>query len=199
MLKPKKTKEAEAAAPAEGEEGAVAAKKKPPMMLILIGAGVLVLLLGGGGAAFFLMQPPKSGAEAKAPEKKKEESKDKKKDDKKGPADPTAGVVRAGPNGLSYYTMPDLVENLQVPDGRPTFLKLKLTFEISDPDALDLVQQQTPRLHDMFTGFLRELRPDDLAGSQGTYELKAEILRRVNLVLAPHKVDQVLIEEMLVQ
>ena len=198
MLKPKKSKEAEAAAPAEGEAPAEG-KKKPPMMLILIGVGVLVLLLGGGGAAFFLMQPAKPGAEAKAPEKKKDESKDKKKDDKKGPADPSAGVVRTGPNGLSYYTMPDLVENLQVPDGRPTFLKLKLTFEISDPEALDLVQAQTPRLHDMFTGFLRELRPDDLSGSQGTYELKAEILRRVNLVLAPHKVDQVLIEEMLVQ
>jgi flagellar FliL protein len=51
----------------------------------------------------------------------------------------------------------------------------------------------------MFTAFLRELRPEDLAGSQGTYQLKAEILRRANLVLAPHKIDAVLIEEMLVQ
>ena len=42
-------------------------------------------------------------------------------------------------------------------------------------------------------------RPEDLAGSAGSYQLRAEILRRVNLIAAPGKVDAVLIEEMLVQ
>jgi flagellar FliL protein len=51
----------------------------------------------------------------------------------------------------------------------------------------------------MFTGFVRELRPEDLSGSAGTYQLRAELLRRINLVAAPGKVDAVLIEEMLVQ
>ena len=41
--------------------------------------------------------------------------------------------------------------------------------------------------------------PEDLAGSSGTFQLRAEILRRVNLIAAPGKVDAVLIEEMLVQ
>ena len=36
-------------------------------------------------------------------------------------------------------------------------------------------------------------------GSAGTYQLRAEILRRVNLIAAPGTVDAVLIEEMLVQ
>jgi flagellar FliL protein len=140
---------------------------------------------------------PHAPAKPGKPEAHAKKDKDKKGKDAK--ADASMGEVRDGPNGVSYYTLPDLVENMQAPDGRPTFLKLKLTFEISDPQALDLAQEESPRLHDMFTAFLRELRPDDLAGSQGTYQLKAEILRRVNLVLAPHKVDAVLIEEMLVQ
>jgi flagellar protein FliL len=42
------------------------------------------------------------------------------------------------------------------------------------------------------------LRPEDMAGSQGNYQLRLEILRRVNLVMAPHKVNAVLIEEMLI-
>lgn len=208
MLKPKKSKDAAPPEGAEGEEPVEGGKKKPPMMLILIAVGVLVLLLGGGGAVFFLMQPAKPGAAGKAAEKPKEEAgkdkeKDKEKDkdkDKKGKGSEAAiGVVRPGPNGSSYFTLPDLVVNMQVPDGRPTFLKLKLTFEIADAETLELVQQSSPRLQDMFTGFLRELRPEDLSGSQGVYQLKAEILRRVNLVLAPRKVDAVLIEEMLVQ
>jgi flagellar FliL protein len=50
----------------------------------------------------------------------------------------------------------------------------------------------------MFQTFLRELRPEDLSGSQGSYQLRMEILRRVNLVIAPAKANAVLIEEMLI-
>ena len=61
------------------------------------------------------------------------------------------------------------------------------------------LQSEMPRMQDMFQSFLRELRPEDLAGSAGSFQLRAEILRRVNLIAAPGKVDAVLIEEMLVQ
>jgi flagellar FliL protein len=89
--------------------------------------------------------------------------------------------------------------NLQGPDGRPTFLKLSLAFEVPDQDTADAITPDLPRLKDMFDGFLRELRPDDLAGSQGSYQLRMEIQRRVNLVIAPAKIKAVLIQEMLIQ
>ena len=88
--------------------------------------------------------------------------------------------------------------NIQAPDGRPTFLKLKLTLEMKDAALAEHLQAEMPRLQDMFQGFLRELRPEDLAGSAGSFQLRAEILRRVNLIAAPGEVDAVLIEEMLV-
>jgi flagellar FliL protein len=43
------------------------------------------------------------------------------------------------------------------------------------------------------------MRTDDLAGSAGAYRLRLELLRRVNLVIAPRHINAVLIEEMLVQ
>ena len=58
--------------------------------------------------------------------------------------------------------------------------------------------ENMPRINDVMQGFLRELRPEDLSGSQGNYQLGLEILRRINLVLAPHKINAVLIEEMLI-
>ena len=61
-----------------------------------------------------------------------------------------------------------------------------------------MIEPNRPRLQDMFQSFLRELRPEDLAGSQGSYQLRMEILRRVNLVIAPAKINSVLIEEMLI-
>ncbi len=194
-----------AAAPeVEGEEGAPK-KKKLPLLFIVIPAA-LVVLGGGGGAAFFMMQPkPASteedghGAEKKGGHEKKAEKKSGGHGPADGPADPALGVIAAGPDGVTFLTLPDMVVNIQAPDGRPTFLKLKLTLETHDAHVAEQLQAEMPRMQDMFQGFLRELRPEDLAGSAGSFQLRAEILRRVNLIAAPGKVDAVLIEEMLVQ
>ncbi|MGH7027817.1 flagellar basal body-associated FliL family protein [Brevundimonas sp.] len=188
----------------EGAEGEGApAKKKLPLLFIIIPAA-LVVLGGGGGAAFFLMKPKPAEAEA-AGDHGKAEKKDEKADKKGGDhgggggeADPALGKIAAGPDGVTFYTLPDILVNIQSADGRPTYLKLKLTLEMKDAELATHLQGETPRMQDMFQGFLRELRPEDLAGSAGSYQLRAEILRRVNLIAAPGKVDAVLIEEMLV-
>ena len=189
-------KEAPEAAPAEGEEGEGASPKKKLSlkMLIIIGAAALVVLGGGGAAAFFLLAPKGDAAHAgkKHESKKKEEKPKGGKDAKGGPQ------VTEGPNGVLYDTLPDIVVNMQTADGRPTFLKLKLTLELPDQDAVDALEPNMPRLQDMFQTFLRELRPEDLSGSQGSYQLRMELLRRVNLVIAPSKANAVLIEEMLI-
>lgn len=191
-----------------GEGDAAPKKKKIPLLFIIIPAA-LVVLGGGGGAAFFLMQPKAAPAEegdAGHGEKAKDDGHGAKKEDKGGghgggsaEADPTLGVIKEGPDGVTFYTLPDMVVNVQSPDGRPTFLKLKLTLEMHDHDLATTLQSEFPRMQDMFQGFLREVRPEELQGSAGTHQLKTEILRRVNLVAAPGKVDAVLIEEMLVQ
>lgn len=194
---------------AEGAEGGAdaPAKKGPPLkLLIIVGAAAVLLLGGGGGAAFFLLKPKPADAagDGHAPKGDHDGKKKGKKDKgghggKPGEKDEAGGMVREGPDGVTFYTMPDLVANIQSADGRPTFLKLKLTFEMKDHETAEAIAAGAPRLQDMFQSFLRELRPEDLSGSQGSYQLRMEILRRVNLVLAPHKVEAVLIEEMLIQ
>ncbi|MFN3669173.1 MAG: flagellar basal body-associated FliL family protein [Brevundimonas sp.] len=191
---------------AEGED-AGPKKKKLPLLFIIIPAALLVLG-GGGGAAFFLMQPKPAAAEEEGGHGAPKKSDHGKKEDKKGGGhgaaaegaeDGSLGVISEGPDGVTFFTLPDMVVNIQAPDGRPTFLKLKLTLETRDAHVAEQLQAEMPRMHDMFQGFLRELRPEDLAGSAGSFQLRAEILRRVNLIAAPGKVDAVLIEEMLVQ
>ncbi|RAK58038.1 flagellar basal body-associated FliL family protein [Phenylobacterium deserti] len=192
----------EAPADAEGGEdgeGAPAKKKLPLKLLIIIGAAVLVVLGGGGAAAFIFLKPKPAeahGAEkGHKPEKKKKEKKEKGGKEGEGGE---AAQVREGPDGVLFYTLPDVVVNMQTADGRPTFLKLKLTLEMPDEEAVEALEPNMPRLQDMFQTFLRELRPEDLQGSQGSYQLRMEILRRVNLTLAPSKANAVLIEEMLI-
>ncbi len=205
--KPKKGEEPEgaeadvaAALAPEGEggaEGDAPKKKGLPIKLIAI-ALVGVLVLGGGGAGAFFMFAPHGPPGAKAADHKKKPKKKEEKKDAKGPADKNAPQIAEGPDGVVFYTLPDIVVNMQTADGKPTFLKLKLTLELPDHDTVDVIEPNRPRLQDMFQNFLRELRPEDLAGSQGSYQLRMEILRRVNLVIAPAKINAVLIEEMLI-
>jgi flagellar FliL protein len=178
----------------EGEGGEEGGKKKLPLrMLIIAGAAALVVIGGGGAAAFMFLAPhkPEAAPAHKLPVKPKSD----KKDDK---SDPNAPQVQDGPDGVVFYTMPDIVVNMQTPDGKPTFLKLKLTFELPDHTTADTLDAEMPRLQDIFQTFLRELRPEDLAGSEGTLALRSELQRRVNLVIAPSKVNGVLIQEMLI-
>jgi flagellar FliL protein len=203
--KDKKDKEA----PVDGDENAVdgegaPGKKKPPLKLLIIaGVGALVVLGGGGAAAFVFLKPkPAAEGEAHAEKDKKAEKGGKeekgKGKGKEGEAPASPAVIRPGPDGVVFYTMPDIVVNMQTPEGKATFLKLRLTLELPDDTVAGELDPNLPRLQDMFQTFLRELRPEDLSGSQGSYQLRMEILRRVNLVIAPAKVNAVLIEEMLI-
>jgi flagellar FliL protein len=197
------TEVAVAAEGAEGAEGEAAPKKKKLPLFVLIGAAAVLVLGGGGAAVFFLFMQPSSAEEAPAdhaPEEKKESGGGGHGGGGEEAADPAVvGTIREGPDGVTFLTLPDMVVNIQSADGRPTFLKLTLTLEMHDAELAHHLQAESPRVNDLLQTFLRELRPEDLAGSAGSYQLRQEILRRVNLVAAPEEVDAVLIEEMLIQ
>lgn len=212
-----KKKEAEAPPVDGGGEGEGEAPKKKglPIMLIAIAGGAVLLLGGGGAAAYFMFLKPKPAAEAGAhgaeAGKKDAHGKDKKdahgKDKKEGgghggggeKVDPkTQPVIAEGPEGVTYFTLPDVVANIESPDGRASYLKMKLTFEVGDEETVELLKESMPRINDILQGFMGELRPEDLSSSAGDYQLRLEILRRINLILAPHKINAVLIEEKLI-
>jgi flagellar FliL protein len=186
----------------EGAEGEAPAKKKmsgKKLVLFIILPAVLVL--GGGGAAAFLLLGG-GGGEQHA------EANDGHGKAKGGHGGAEGGGEAVpGPNGtmimhgddVVFVTLPEMLVNISGSEGRPAFLKLKLTLEAPDDETVTALGEHIPRVTDQFNGFLRELRTDDLAGSAGAYRLRLELLRRVNLVIAPMQVNAVLIEEMLVQ
>ncbi len=185
----------------EGAEGEVPAKKKlAGKTLVLFIVLPALLLLGGGGAAgyFLFMAKPEAHAEggAEAGHEKPKKKKEAKGGHGKDGAESAA--ITEG-EGVYYYAMPEMLVNITSGDGRPVYLKLKLTLEAPDEDVAYSIEPELPRVTDQFQAFLRELRVDDLAGSAGAYRLRMELLRRVNLALAPAQINAVLIEEMLVQ
>jgi flagellar FliL protein len=147
-------------------------------LLIVAAAGVLVLLLGSGAGAYFLFF---SGSDASKTETA------------------NAPAIPPTPPQVAYYDVPDILVNIQTPDGSAAYLKLSVALEIDSDLEKPGLQVLMPRLVDQFQSYLRELRIDDLKGSAGVMRLKEELLRRVNVSAAPYHVRDVLLKEMIVQ
>lgn len=192
-----------------------------PALLVLGGGGGTAMMLMGGGKADAAPVEDKHADDAD-PKAKKAGKKDDhaKSDDPDGKADTEheksedahGGVKSASssegngaeiqigePGNPSFYTMPKILVTVSNGNGRRSQLLLKLTLESSDPAVFRRVDSVLPRITDQFQMFLREMRVDDLSGSAGDYRIRRELLRRVNLSLAPEKIDAVLIEEFIVQ
>ena len=181
-------KEKAPAADAEGEkpegspEGADAAPKKGfrkflTKKILMIAVPALLLVIGGGGAGayFFLLKKSDSTKEAKADE------------------------VPLTPPKVAFSDMQDILVNIQSNDGTPAYLKLSLSLEMDNDLAKTGMTALMPRLVDQFQSYLRELRLDDLKGSEGVLRLKEELLRRADAAAAPYKVRDVLLKQMIVQ
>ena len=113
--------------------------------------------------------------------------------------DPVVTVKDEAPKPVVFFEMPDMLVNLSHKDKRSHYLKLKVALEMSDRETRKAIQPMLPRIMDIFQIYLRELRSEDLEGSAGVYRLKEELLRRINLVLNPRKIDRILFKEMIVQ
>ena len=100
----------------------------------------------------------------------------------------------------AFFDLPEVMVNLQSPgNGRSSYLKAKIVLEMDDQKLVEQVKPLMPRVMDAFQTYLREMRPNDLEGSAGLYRLRDELTRRVNLAVAPTKINAVLFKEIVVQ
>jgi len=113
--------------------------------------------------------------------------------------------VRTNANGDRevYYALPEFLVDLRADnDGRASYLRVKASILLQS-GAKDRMARNMdaikPLLVERLTFFLRELRPEDFAGTEGMGRVKRELLRRVNLVMAPDAASEVILEELVIQ
>ena len=172
MAKPKKEEEKEA--PEEGAEGEAATKTGflSKKLIMMAAAGLLVLGGGGGGGWFFFF--------------------------KSKPHDEKLAAVAVKPP--AFLDMPEVLVNLSsTANGRAQYLKAKIVLEVADQKIVDEIKPVLPRVLDSFQTYLREMRSSDLEGSAGLYRVRDELTRRVNLAVAPSRINAVLFKEIVVQ
>ena len=98
-----------------------------------------------------------------------------------------------------FVELPDMVANLNAPGRRASFVKLKARVELAKAEDQAGFTAAQPRVIDLFQTYLREMRPEELRGSAGTYRLREELITRANIAVAPARVVDVLFSELLVQ
>ncbi len=148
---------------------------KPPRfskrVVVIAGAALLLILLGGGVAAYMLMGS--------------------------GPAKPSAESHEE--EGATYVDAPAMVVNLRGADGSARFLKIRFTFVPASAPKGEVIKAKLPLIVDAFQPFLRELRPEDLAGSAALFRIKEEMLVRATGVMGPNVVKDILIQDLIQQ
>ncbi|MCC2646366.1 MAG: flagellar basal body-associated protein [Rickettsiaceae bacterium] len=124
---------------------------------------------------------------------------------KEKPADETqqkpAGDVFKGTEQAQNYfvNLEDFVVDLSSQSNRPSFLKLSLTLSLFKQEDMTEVNNKLPIIRDNFQLYLRELREADLNGSGGMYKLKEELLIRLNKILYPIQIKDILFREILIR
>lgn len=160
----------------EGGEGAKKKKGKKKLIIILLAA---IIILGGAVAGLYF-----SGVLSGASESNPEE-------------DSAAAMQKASEK--HYFALPEFLVNLNTSSRQSSFLKMTIILELVNEKDEALIEANMPRINDSFNTYLRELRPSDLYGSAGLYRLREELLDRVNKIIAPAAVNDILFKQVLIQ
>ena len=158
----------------EGQDGEGEGSGKKKLVIILL-VGLIIVCAAAAGGFYFLNSHSEPEPEA-----------------------PVAEAEAPLPSESHYFELPDLTVNLASAGGN-RFLRLRVVLEVGSAEDLARLEQVRPRIIDDFQVYLRELRPEDLKGSAGSYRLRHDLLLRANQAAQPARVVNVLFKEFLVQ
>lgn len=171
----KPTEDEEPLIPDEAPEAPKGSSKLKKILIILIP----LLLLGGGGAAFYFLVLKAPKQEAEVIEQNKPKAKIALEQNAYLDIDPiTIGLTPSGP--------------------KREYLRIDLTLRVNSEQETVAILEKMPLIKDSLIIFLRSLRSTDFNSSSSTFYLKEEITKRINKIIAPLEVKEVLFQEITV-
>lgn len=162
------------------EETAPAEAPKPPRFSkkkkIIAAVGAVVLLGGGAGGILLTGGGEDEGKDAHS-----------------------AGAAGEGGEEASLVEVAPMMINLRSNDGQARFLKLRFLLVAGSAEDTETIEAKLPLIIDRYQPFLRELRPEDLAGSAAVYRIKEELILRAADIVGDGVVTNILIQDMIQQ
>lgn len=163
----------------EQPEEAAAAEQKPKKGLPVKGiltTGVSALVLAGVGAGAAFLSAPQGQKCAAAPA-----------------AAAAGGHARIDPKDVAFVNLEPLVISLG-PGARSKYLKISISLETSKTHEKSL-NELSPRIRDVLNSYLRAVDESDLERPAGMTRLRAQMLRRLQLVSPQGAVNDILITD----
>jgi len=164
---------------ADEETGARGPRINKKIFLIII--PVLIVIAGAISSFTFFNRPESSaGQNYTIVNKPASDSKDS-KDNKNGPK--TETVV--------FYDLPEITVQIKDTSGDHATLKIKLNMELSDPHDIKTLDAFVPRITDAVITHTVELNAEEVKGVGNLYWLKEALLKRINLVVDPIRINAI--------
>lgn len=110
------------------------------------------------------------------------------------------GETNVRESSTIFIPMDEITVNLrQGVENTPSWLKIKVTLEVHGKGNEEVVKNMLPKIVDIFQTYLKELRKSDLDGSFGIYKIKDEMMLRINTILYPAKIEEILFQDFMMQ
>jgi flagellar FliL protein len=180
----------------DGEHGHDAPAKKSKKLLFII-IGVVVLLIAGGGAFYMLKikeAPDAEVAEAEGGHGASAKKGEKTAKNEKGGHGEKEGAEAAGPQLIALD--PFIVNLMNATATR--YLKVTINMDV-DASAVDEITAKTAQVRDTIIILLSSKSYNDVGTVTGKYQLRDEIVARVNMLLETGKVNSVYFTEFVIQ
>ncbi|MFL2769998.1 MAG: flagellar basal body-associated FliL family protein [Rhodospirillaceae bacterium] len=159
-------------------------------LVVIVVSSILLVLGGGAGAYFTGLADPLLTAVGLVEVEANQDSIE----------GPSAEARQPAPIGSAvFYDLPDMLANLSTPGNRTSFLQITLSLELQSEEDVAIIESVLPRIIDSLQVYLRELRLEDLEGSQGMFRVRNEMRNRVNEAIQPTEIDDVLFREIVIQ
>ncbi|WP_299672846.1 flagellar basal body-associated FliL family protein [uncultured Roseobacter sp.] len=146
-------------------------ESKPSKMPLIL--GLVLLVLGGGGGFYATWSGLLFGGESEMPKAEVVEEKD-------------------GPS-IKFVPIDPITVSLP-PGSAQSHLRFRAELEVAQEHASD-VEAVLPRIIDVLNGYLRAIEANDITNPSALTRLRAQMLRRVQVITGPEQVKDLLIME----
>ncbi len=107
-------------------------------------------------------------------------------------------LILTGQDGLYFIELPKLKINLKSNKENFSFIETSIALELAKPSYKSTISALLPRILDAINTYLREMSIADLHESGSLYQIKEALLERINFLIAPAHINDILFKELFV-
>ncbi len=112
---------------------------------------------------------------------------------------PENNLVVTGKDGLYFLELPTFKTTLKDANNRFVFLNTTISLELSKLSDKKEIVSILPRIQDTFHLYLSEITIEEIQKSGNLFRIKEALLERINFLIAPSHVNDVLFKSMLIE